>query len=105
MSLETLKKHFGCDISLIPLQKQVTEDIYKIIESRGLRPQHADFVAISTKNGVHHIVYYPFNEEGYYGVFKYSIADIEVSTNYEFKDLENLINKKIDEVLNNVESK
>ena len=93
--MKNLQEYFNIDISLIPLQKQVREDIYKILERDGLEPQKTDCIAISTENGFHKIPFYPFNREECYGCYKYEISDIKIPVNYNFAELEEIIKKKL----------
>ena len=54
---ERLYKHFGVDLSLIPLQRQVRQDIHDILIKLGAcKVQTPNCVAISTENGWHKII-------------------------------------------------
>ena len=96
MSIEDLYKHFGLDRSLIPLQKQVSTDVYNILERLGFRPQTPCNVAISTRDGLHRIVNYPFDniEPRNWGRYPYSI-DLEVKVDYNFDELRELVEEKV----------
>ena len=99
MSIKDIQEYFELDVSLIPLQEQVREDIYKILKRECLEPQDADCIAISTENDVHKIHSYPFNKEECFGCYKYRITNIEIKTDYKFKELEKLVKDKLKEVI------
>lgn len=99
MTNKRLYTHFELNRDLIPFQKQVTNDIYKILTSLGYSAQTPDNVAISTIDGVHIIYAYPFETKGAWkGVWKYAIA-LKVGVDYNFEDLQNIVEKKVKETV------
>jgi hypothetical protein len=93
---ERLYKHFGVDLSLIPLQRQVRQDIHNILIKLGacsvLSP---DCVAINTKNGIHKITNYCFDTTlNHRGCYEHSIS-LEIKTNYKIEELKEKIKHQV----------
>lgn len=89
------KPEFRNDYSHILMQKNVREDIYMVMLNLGLYPQTPDCVAITTKNGMHTICSYPYDDKrDHWGGFEHSLS-VAINVNYEFEELEKIIKEKI----------
>ena len=82
---------------IISLQKQVREDIFKILKESGFEPQYPEYVAIMTEDEVHFIYFYPYNKEVCFGCYKNSIKNLSIPVNYSYDDLKRYIEMKIGE--------
>ena len=93
---ERLYKHFGVDLSLIPLQRQVRQDIHDIlIELGACSVLSPDCVAINTKNGIHKITNYFFDTTlNHRGRYEHSIS-LEIKTNYKIEELKEKIKHQV----------
>ena len=94
--MERIYKHFGFTGENIPLQKQATQDIHDILIKLGAsKVQTPDCVAISTENGIHKIINYPFNTTpNYWGQYEH-IFCLEIKTDYKIEELEELIKHQV----------
>jgi uncharacterized protein (DUF1499 family) len=94
--IERLRRHFGITVEDIPLQKQVIQDIHDILIKLGAcKVQTPNCVAISTENGWHKIINYPFNTTpNHWGQYEHSIC-LEIPVKYEFDKLEEFIKQQV----------
>ena len=77
------------------MQKKVREDIYMVLLNLGLYPQTPDCIAITTIDGMHIINSYFYDDKpDHWGSFEHSLS-VAINVNYEFEELEKIINEKI----------
>lgn len=98
--MQRIYEHFGITVEDIPLQKQVRQDIHDILIKLGAcKVQTPNCVAISTENGIHKIINYPFNfTPNRWGQYEYRIC-LEIKTDYKIEELEKLVKKQVDLIL------
>lgn len=82
----------------IEQQKKVREDVYKILKRLFYDVQIPEYVSITTENGQHKIVNYPFNIERISGYYKYFL-NISVDVDYKLEDLQQYLYKRINDLL------
>ena len=93
---QRLYKHFGFTGENIETQRQVLTDIYNVlIDTVDGKVQTPNCVAISTENGWHKIINYPFNTTpNHWGQYEHSIC-LEIPVKYEFDKLEEFIKHQV----------
>lgn len=94
--IERLHRHFGIDISKIPLQNKATQDVHDILIRLGAcKVQTPNCVAISTENGWHKIINYYFDTTpDHWGQYEHSIS-IQIPVNYKLDELEELVKQQV----------